>query len=129
MLKRTLQLALATLVLLLPMYAIAQQDGAELGVSDLAQGRGTPGRAQLYFGDRLVATEDIPTTTPISLGLTSPMTIGEAPGAPVCPDIDRPPGGRHSSRPGPRWIETERSKSTATPSCCSTSRRSRVASM
>ncbi len=61
------------------------------GPADLAQGRGTPGRAQLYFGDRLVATEDIPVTTPISLGLTSPLTIGEAPGAPVCPDIEDPP--------------------------------------
>jgi len=61
------------------------------GPPDLSQGRGTPGRAQLYFGDRLVGSADIPVTTPISLGLTAPLTIGEAPGAPVCPDVDRPP--------------------------------------
>jgi arylsulfatase len=61
------------------------------GPPDFSQGRGTPGRAQLYFGDRLVGVADIPVTTPLSLGLTSPLTIGAAPGAPVSPDIGQPP--------------------------------------
>ena len=30
-------------------------------------------------------------TTPLSLGLTSPLMIGVAPGAPVSPEIGQPP--------------------------------------
>ena len=55
-----------------------------------SQGKGAPGLAQLYFDGRLVESEDVAVTTPLSLGLTSPLTVGEAPGAPVCPDVVSP---------------------------------------
>jgi len=60
------------------------------GPPDFATGKGAPGRAQLYFDGRLVGSEDVAVTTPLSLGLTSPLTVGEAPGAPVCPDVVSP---------------------------------------
>ena len=61
------------------------------GPPDIAAGKGSPGRAQLYFDDRLVASEDIAVTTPLSLGLTSPLVVGELRGSPFCPDIERAP--------------------------------------
>ena len=61
------------------------------GAPDFAVGKGSPGRAQLYFDERLVATEDIAVTTPLSLGLTSPLLIGELRGAPFCPAIEETP--------------------------------------
>jgi arylsulfatase len=60
------------------------------GPPDIANGRGTPGRAQLYFDGRLVGAADVPVTSPLSLGLTSPLLIGEAPGAAVAPGIVPP---------------------------------------
>jgi arylsulfatase len=57
---------------------------------DLATGRGSPGRAQLYVDDQLVGAADVPVTTPLALGLSSGLVVGTAPGAPVCPDYEPP---------------------------------------
>jgi arylsulfatase len=55
------------------------------GEPDIANGKGTPGRAQLYIDGRLVGQADFPVTTPLSLGLTGGITVGADPGAPVAP--------------------------------------------
>ena len=55
------------------------------GPPDVAQGKGTPGRAQLYIDGKLVGQADFPHTTPLSLGLTGGISVGADPGAPVAP--------------------------------------------
>ncbi len=60
------------------------------GPPDIANGKGTPGRAQLYFDDRLVGAAEFPHTTPLSLGLTGGITVGADPGAPVAPFYTTP---------------------------------------
>jgi arylsulfatase len=53
------------------------------GPPDIAAGKGTPGRGQLYIDNQLVGQLDLPVTTPISVGLTSGIRAGSAPGAPI----------------------------------------------
>ncbi len=60
------------------------------GEADIAKGKGAPGRAQLYFDDRLVGEGDIPVTMPLSLGLAGGVSCGADPGAPVTPDYKPP---------------------------------------
>jgi len=60
------------------------------GKPDIASGKGVPGRAQLYIDGKLVAQAEVPVTTPLALGLTSGVTCGLAPGAPVTPDYQPP---------------------------------------
>lgn len=55
------------------------------GPPDIAKGKGTPGRAQLYIDDTLVGQADFAVTTPLSLGLTGGITVGADSGAPVAP--------------------------------------------
>ena len=55
------------------------------GPPDFANGKGTPGRAQLYIDGKLVGQADFPHTTLFSLGLTGGITVGDDPGAPVAP--------------------------------------------
>ncbi len=55
------------------------------GPPDIANGKGTPGRAQLYIDDKLVGQADFPHTTPLSLGLTGGISVGADPGAPAAP--------------------------------------------
>jgi len=55
------------------------------GPPDIANGKGTPGRAQLYIDGELVGQAEFPHTTPLSLGLTGGITVGADPGAPVAP--------------------------------------------
>ena len=38
---------------------------------DFAKGRGTPGRAQLFFDDRNVGEAEFPVTVPLALGIGS----------------------------------------------------------
>jgi hypothetical protein len=57
---------------------------------DIAKGMGAPGHAQLYYDGRLVGAAEVPVTCPLSLGLTSPLLIGEAPGAPIAAGIEPP---------------------------------------
>jgi len=60
------------------------------GAPDFANGKGTPGRAQLYIDRKLVGQADFPHTTPFSLGLTGGITVGADPGAPVAPFYEPP---------------------------------------
>lgn len=57
---------------------------------DLAKGKGSPGHARLYIDGKLVGQADVPITTPLALGLTSGVTCGIAPGAPVTPEYEPP---------------------------------------
>jgi arylsulfatase A-like enzyme len=60
------------------------------GKPDFANGKGTPGRGQLYIDGQLVGQTDFPHTTPFSLGLTGGITVGADPGAPVAPFYETP---------------------------------------
>jgi arylsulfatase A-like enzyme len=60
------------------------------GPPDFANGKGTPGRGQLYIDGQLVGQADFPHTTPFSLGLTGGITVGADPGAPVAPFYKTP---------------------------------------
>jgi arylsulfatase A-like enzyme len=60
------------------------------GPPDFANGKGTPGRGQLYIDSQLVGQADFPHTTPFSLGLTGGITVGADPGAPVAPFYKTP---------------------------------------
>ncbi len=60
------------------------------GQPDIANGKGTPGRGQLYVDNKLVGQADFPVTTPLSLGLTGGITVGADPGAPVAPFYKSP---------------------------------------
>ena len=60
------------------------------GPPDLANGKGSPGRAQLYIDGKLVGQAEFPHTTPLSLGLTGGITVGADPGAPVAPFYKTP---------------------------------------
>ena len=59
------------------------------GKPDVANGKGVPGRAQLYVDGTLMAQADFPVTTPL---LFNPggMTCGANPGSPVVPDYAAP---------------------------------------
>lgn len=60
------------------------------GEPDILNGKGTPGRAQLYIDGELVGQEEYPHTTPLSMGLTGGWSVGADPGAPVGPAYDSP---------------------------------------
>ena len=60
------------------------------GAPDIAKGKGTPGRAQLYIDGKLVGDADIPVTTPLALGLGNGVNVGIAPGSPITPDYEPP---------------------------------------
>ena len=60
------------------------------GEPDIAKGKGTPGRAQLYIDGKLVGDADIPVTTPLALGLGNGVNVGIAPGSPITPDYEPP---------------------------------------
>jgi arylsulfatase A-like enzyme len=60
------------------------------GPPDIAVGKGTPGRAQLYIDGRLVGEADFPYTVPLAMGLTGGWSVGADPGAPVAPFYDPP---------------------------------------
>jgi arylsulfatase len=53
------------------------------GPPDFANGKGTPGRAQLYIDDKLVGQADFPHTIPLSMGSGGGFVVGADPGAPV----------------------------------------------
>jgi len=44
-------------------------DFESIGQPDSRQGRGTPGRGQLYINDQLLGNTDFPTTVPITFGI------------------------------------------------------------
>ena len=51
------------------------------GQPDIAQGKGSPGRAQLYVDGKLVAQDEFPVTTPIAFN-PGGLTCGANPGSP-----------------------------------------------
>ena len=59
------------------------------GAPDLAQGKGAPGRLQLYVDGNLVASADAPTTTPMVLN-PGGLTCGAHVGSPVSDDYADP---------------------------------------
>jgi arylsulfatase len=59
------------------------------GQPDIAQGKGSPGRAQLYLDGQLIAQSDFPYTTPIALN-PGGLTCGANPGSPVTTDYQAP---------------------------------------
>jgi len=62
------------------------------GKPDIAKGKGSPGRGQLYIDDRLVGQIDIPVTMPIRL--QGGIIVGANPGS-----LSRPITGRRSGSP------------------------------
>lgn len=59
------------------------------GAPDMAQGKGAPGRAQLYVDGRLVGQSDMPVTTPIAFN-PGGMACGTNPGSAITPDYQAP---------------------------------------
>ncbi|MGW6843860.1 arylsulfatase [Streptomyces sp. NPDC054958] len=59
------------------------------GAPDIAHGKGTPGRAQLYIDGRLVGETEMPVTTPITFN-PGGMACGANPGSAVTPDYQAP---------------------------------------
>jgi hypothetical protein len=59
------------------------------GAPDVPNGKGAPGRAQLYVDGDLVAENDLPVTIPIVIN-PGGLTCGADPGSPVSPDYQAP---------------------------------------
>ena len=59
------------------------------GKPDFAQGKGSPGRAQLYVDGQLIAQDEFPVTTPIAFN-PGGLTCGANPGSPVTTDYQAP---------------------------------------
>jgi arylsulfatase len=59
------------------------------GEPDMAQGKGVPGRLQLYIDGELVGNADAPVTTPFMFN-PGALTCGANPGSPVTPDYVGP---------------------------------------
>ena len=59
------------------------------GTPDFTQGKGSPGRAQLYVDDQLIAQNDFPVTTPIAFN-PGGLTCGANPGSAITADYQAP---------------------------------------
>jgi hypothetical protein len=57
---------------------------------DIRNGKGAPGRGQLYIDGKLVGQAEIPLTMPLSLGLGGGIVCGADTGASVTPDYKPP---------------------------------------
>jgi arylsulfatase A-like enzyme len=53
------------------------------GKPDIAEGKGTPGRGQLFINDQLVGQLDLPYTIPLSIGISGGLRVGRNGGSPV----------------------------------------------
>jgi arylsulfatase len=61
------------------------------GPPDIPGGKGVPGRAQLYFDDKLVGHSDFPYTTPMMFGVAGgALESGRDSGSPVTPEYAPP---------------------------------------
>src|SRR5579871_1385869 len=60
------------------------------GRPDLAHGKVTPGRAQLYVDGKLAGAGELPVTIPLMIGITDGFVCGRAPGAPLSADFEPP---------------------------------------
>jgi len=59
------------------------------GTPDFTQGKGSPGRAQLYVDGQLIAQNEFPVTTPIAFN-PGGLTCGANPGSPITTDYQAP---------------------------------------
>lgn len=57
---------------------------------DLAHGKGTPGRAQLYIDGTLAGAGDLPVTIPLDIGITEGLTCGRDDGSAVTDAYEAP---------------------------------------
>ena len=60
------------------------------GKPDIANGKGAPGKGQLYFDSRLVGESNIELTNPLTIGLLSCIVCGADLGAPVTSEYKPP---------------------------------------
>jgi arylsulfatase len=60
------------------------------GKPDIANGKGAPGRGQLYIDEKLVGQAEIPLTNPLSIGLIAAFVCGADAGATVTPNYKSP---------------------------------------
>jgi arylsulfatase len=60
------------------------------GNPDVKNGKGAPGRGQLYIDDKLVGQVDVPLTMALSLGLGGGFVCGADSGSPVCDKYKSP---------------------------------------
>ena len=60
------------------------------GKPDIANGKGAPGKGQLYFDSRLVGESNIELTNPLAIGLLSCIVCGADPGSPVTSEYKPP---------------------------------------
>jgi len=60
------------------------------GKPDIANGKGTPGKGQLYFDSRLVGESNIELTNPLTIGLLSSIVCGADTGSPVTNEYKPP---------------------------------------
>jgi len=60
------------------------------GQPDLAHGKGTPARAQLYVDGKLAGQTDLPVTIPLDIGITDGLTCGRDDGSTVTTDYQAP---------------------------------------
>jgi hypothetical protein len=60
------------------------------GAPDLAHGKGSPGRAQLYIDRQLVGEGELPVTIPLEIGITEGLKCGRDDGSTVTTDYAAP---------------------------------------
>jgi arylsulfatase A-like enzyme len=60
------------------------------GPADIAHGKGTPARAQLYIDGKLAGQGDLPVTIPIDIGITDGLSCGRDEGSAVTTDYQAP---------------------------------------
>ena len=60
------------------------------GKPDLAHGKGTPARAQLYIDGKLAGQGDLPVTIPLDIGITDGLSCGRDEGSAVTTDYQAP---------------------------------------
>ncbi len=60
------------------------------GPADLAQGKGTPARVQLYIDSKPAGQLELPTTVPLDFGITDGLTCGRDDGSTVTDDYEAP---------------------------------------
>jgi arylsulfatase A-like enzyme len=60
------------------------------GAADLAHGKGTPARAQLYVDGKLAGEGNLPVTIPLEIGITEGLTCGRDDGSTITTDYAAP---------------------------------------
>ncbi|MCW5806022.1 MAG: arylsulfatase [Deltaproteobacteria bacterium] len=60
------------------------------GAPDIAHGKGTPGKAQLYVDGKLAGEAELPVTIPVNIGITEGLTCGRDDGSVVTTAYEAP---------------------------------------